>query len=104
MGLLVLRQCGAPSMGFCGTCGKSICVAHQVGPSCPDCAALNQENPDDPVTQDAANRNSYYDEYGAPEFGSGSYFTEGDNTALASGFMPGAGLPRRLSEYDYMET
>lgn len=106
MGLLVLRECGAPATGFCGSCGKSVCVAHQVGASCPDCAAFNQEGDTetDPVAQDAAVRKSYYDEYGEPEFGSGNYFNEGDNSALGRGMIAGAGLPRRRPEYDPMET
>lgn len=104
MGLLVLRECGAPAMGFCGSCGKSVCATHQVGSSCPDCGMLDQQNQEDPVAQDAATRNSYYQEYGEPEFGHGNYFSEGDNSALGRGAIAGAGLPRRRPEYDPMET
>jgi len=114
MGLLVLRTCGDPSAGFCGQCGKAICAAHQVGGSCPGCAADDPQNAQDPTAQEAANRQSYYEQYGqAPQFGDRGFFGGGAGTAalLGAGAL-GLGasaygaqrLQRKTDEYDPMET
>lgn len=116
MGLLVLRTCGDPSVGFCGECGKAICAAHQVGTSCPECAAADPDAAQDANAREAASRQSYYQQYGqAPQFGDRGFFGGGAGTAAllgagALGFGASAYGAQRLQQqknlgdYDPMET
>lgn len=111
MGLLVLRECGDPSTGVCGHCGKALCAAHLVGTSCPECAVAQGEDATGPTAQEAASRNAYYQHYGqAPQFGDRGFFGSGAGIAGAAALGLGASAyagqqPRQqLVDYDPMET
>jgi hypothetical protein len=114
MGLLTMRECGAPAAAGCAVCGTTICQAHMVmgqyGPACPQCAAANpgyQQNED---TELAAAREEYYRPYGG--FGKSGFFSRGDAAALGGAAIGGAALggaafaaqPQQRPDYDPMET
>jgi hypothetical protein len=105
MGLLVLRGCGAPAMGACSSCGRPLCVMHQVmggaGISCPECAAIHGDPSQNEQAQEAADRNSYYNSYGGGEFGDDQYFSDEDQEAVRSGF---AATGAEHAEYDPFDT
>jgi hypothetical protein len=106
-GLLVLRMCDSPAVGGCAGCGRPLCAMHMLGGGmCPDCSATQGSNQDNEHAREAANRNSYYEDYGDPaEYGDDEYFTPADRGGVAAGF--GAQRPQRLEDdepYDAMDT
>jgi hypothetical protein len=103
VGLLILRPCGEPATGFCGQCGKALCATHQLGDSCPDCAATDPDPTASPEVAQAASRRSFFQQYGAPpQFGDRGYFSGADRAALLGA---AAASPRRPPEdYDPLET
>lgn len=108
-GLLVLRMCGEPAMGACGTCGRPLCMLHQVmggaGMTCPECAALHGGSEDNEQAREAANRNDYYNSYGEPtEFGGDTYFSEGDHDAVRRSIAGGDAAQGFGEDYDPFDT
>ncbi|MBN8730509.1 MAG: hypothetical protein J0L64_08220 [Acidobacteria bacterium] len=85
-GLLVLRQCGQPAVGGCSQCGKSLCMMHMAGGTCPECMAMGGQVDDSEAGREAASRNDYYNTYGGgEEYGSASYFSQGNRGAMGPG-------------------
>lgn len=87
MGLLVMRECGAPAGAGCSLCGRQLCMTHtlmgQNGPACPQCASANQGYEANEDTELAGSREQYYQPYGgAAAFGRAGYFTPADSAAL----------------------
>ena len=108
-GLLVLRMCGEPAVGACGTCGRPLCLMHQVmggmGMACPECAATQGDYETNEYAREAANRNDYYNSYGEPtEFGDESYFSEGDHDAVRRGVVGGDSARSFGEDYDPFDT
>src|SRR5262245_36735071 len=106
-GLLVLRACDSPAVGARASCGRPLCASHMLGGgTCPDCSAMQGSNQDNEHAREAANRNSYYEDYGEPaEYGEDTYFTPGDRAGVAAGFA-GQRTPRLEDDepYDAMDT
>lgn len=108
MGMLVMRECGAPATAGCALCGRSLCMMHtsmgQSGPACPSCAATNPGYAQNEDTEMAASRDEYYRPYGgAAAYGQAGYFSGTD--AAAMNRAPVA--PRRSGaedSYDAMDT
>ena len=111
MGLLVVRECGAPATAACCMCGRQVCATHtvmgQTGPACPDCAAANPAYAKNDDTDIAASRNEFYRPYGGAAafgvagLGAAAYFSASDSASMNQPF------PRRLKkevDYDHTET
>ena len=108
MGMLAMRECGAPATAGCALCGRSLCMMHtsmgQSGPACPGCAATHNGYPPNEDTELAASREEYYRPYGgAAGYGQAGYFSGTDATAMNR--APVAPRTRGAEDdYDAMET
>lgn len=101
-GLLVLRACGQPAMGFCGSCGTPLCAIHIGGGMCPDCMVVSGNAHGSEDAQHAAARNDYYNSYGPQQqFGDSNYFSSGDRAAVAGG---AAAFGPAGDDYDAFDT
>lgn len=107
MGMLVMRECGAPAAGACSLCGQTLCMAHTVmgqqGPACPGCASHTEGYGETDDTEIAGARNQYFSQYGgASQFGSRGYFSGADSAAMAQRGIPQK--PARQERYNANET
>ncbi|MFN0106592.1 MAG: hypothetical protein ACKV2U_31420 [Bryobacteraceae bacterium] len=107
MGLLVMRECGAPASSGCAMCGRQLCIAHTMmgrnGPACPQCASTNEGYEKTEDTEMASSREEYYRPYGgAAGYGQAGYFSDSDSAAMNRPGLPP--LKPKRDEYDAMET
>ncbi|MBI4893378.1 MAG: hypothetical protein HY821_22345 [Acidobacteria bacterium] len=105
MGLLILRPCGEPVAGQCGSCGVGLCAAHLGAGECPSCMVMRGERNENDLTREAGARKDYYESYGeGAHFGDPAYFNAADRAALrpgVAGFAMGADDD---NDYDPFET
>jgi hypothetical protein len=65
-GFFGLRTCGAPAVGFCGSCGRAICLRHSAPASnplsrlCINCAQRASDEPDDYTSSTYDQRSTNY--------------------------------------------
>ncbi|MBI2689083.1 MAG: hypothetical protein HYX27_22495 [Acidobacteria bacterium] len=108
LGMLVMRECGAPASGACGMCGRQICPMHTMmgdaGPACPQCASQAAGYEDNDDTDIAETRGQYFTQYGgAAQFGQRGFFSSADSAAMSQRAF-GANPPAKQQRYDPKET
>lgn len=99
MGLLILRECGEPVSGYCGSCGTALCAAHLGGGICAVCSVTSGDRNENDWTREEGMRRDYYG-----SFGGAGYFNAADRESLrpsAWGMAAGAGA---TDDYDPFET
>ncbi len=104
VGLLILRACGQPAVGFCGSCGIPLCGLHVGAGTCPNCMLAGGNPNQSELTHEAAARNEYYQAYGGQaQFGDPRYFSAGDRETLRSRGTGFAAAPAS-DNYDPFDT
>lgn len=106
MGMLTMRECGAPAGSGCASCGMTLCGAHAVmgpnGPACPQCASSQEGYGQTEDTEFAASRQEFYQPYGGVGgFGRQGFFSRSDSASMN---RPASAPAQRQAEYDAMES
>lgn len=105
LGLLILRPCGQPVAGYCGSCGAALCAEHLGAGECAICLVSRGERNENDYTREVGARNEYYQSYGTgAHFGEAGYFSEADREALRPGVAGLVGGADGEGDYDPFDT